>query len=258
MTPAKPQPSPPTPDGERNPPTYRVLADRLRGEIEAGTYADGKRLPTEVSLMAEHELSRDTVRRAFRELEVDGLIYRVRGRGTFASSAAPSDAPYMRTVGSLEDMTSWPNTRLEVLQGFEVGEHPDAAERLDIEGDVAMAVVRRHHQDVAFVVTRHFVAPELGARAIEAGIPSDGETTVIGRLEGLIGTPILRAEQTLSAISADDEDAAAIHCKPGDPILRVARVYFDALQKPVEYTLSHFNPERYAYRTELRRRSMPS
>ncbi len=256
MTPSKPSDA--TREAERAKPTYLVLADRLRGEIEAGDYANGRRLPTEVSLMAEHELSRDTVRRAFRELEVDGLIYRVRGRGTFASSAAPTNVPYMRTVGSLEDMTSWPNTELEVLQGFVPTEHADAGQQLALEGPVAMAVVRRHHQGVPFVVTRHFVGPELGEQAVEAGIPSDGETTVIGRLETLIGTPILRAEQTLSAISADAEDAAAIRCEPGDPILRVSRVYFDALQAPVEYTVSHFNPERYAYRTELRRRSMPT
>lgn len=251
------EPTTAAPD-ERAKPSYRVLAELLRADVEAGLYADGRKLPTELSLMAEHQLSRDTVRRAFRELEIDGYIYRVRGRGTFASAGGPSSSgQYQRTVGSLEDMTSWPNTELEVLQPFTPTDDPAIAAVLKLDGGASVAAVRRHHQGSPFVVTRHYVSRRLGAIAAEHGVPASGETTVIGRLEEFLDAPIMRAEQTLSAIRAEAADAEAILCSEGDPILLVTRLYYDAMQAPVEYTVSHFNPERYTYRTELRRRARP-
>ncbi|HVQ51129.1 MAG TPA: GntR family transcriptional regulator, partial [Mycobacterium sp.] len=42
----------------RTEPAYQTLRDRLRGEIAAGHYRDGARLPTESELVARHGLSR--------------------------------------------------------------------------------------------------------------------------------------------------------------------------------------------------------
>lgn len=67
-------------------PAYQVLRQRLRDEIAAGAYPpEGVRLPTESELVAEHGLSRQTVRRAFQDLVAEGVVYRVPGRGTYAN-----------------------------------------------------------------------------------------------------------------------------------------------------------------------------
>ncbi|HXL61098.1 MAG TPA: GntR family transcriptional regulator, partial [Mycobacterium sp.] len=51
----------------RTEPAYQTLRDQLRGEIAAGHYRNGTRLPTESELVARHGLSRQTVRRAFQD-----------------------------------------------------------------------------------------------------------------------------------------------------------------------------------------------
>ncbi|MDT7730587.1 MAG: GntR family transcriptional regulator, partial [Mycobacterium sp.] len=60
----------------RTAPAYQTLRDRIRGEISAGRYRDGTRLPTESELVAQHGLSRQTVRRAFQDLVSEGMVYR--------------------------------------------------------------------------------------------------------------------------------------------------------------------------------------
>ena len=81
-------------------PAYQQLAADLRQAAVAGRYPPGQRLPTEAELVASTGLSRQTVRRAFQELVSEGVIYRVRGRGTFA---VPGDGRYLRSFGSIDD-----------------------------------------------------------------------------------------------------------------------------------------------------------
>jgi DNA-binding GntR family transcriptional regulator len=51
---------------------YKMLARELRRAILERRYADGTRLPTEAELAAEHQVSWQTVRRAFQDLVADG------------------------------------------------------------------------------------------------------------------------------------------------------------------------------------------
>jgi GntR family transcriptional regulator len=64
-------------------PVYRQLAGILREGIERGDYAPGRKLPSEATLMQEHDLARETVRKAVRVLADEGLATVVQGRGVF-------------------------------------------------------------------------------------------------------------------------------------------------------------------------------
>ncbi|HYE05780.1 MAG TPA: GntR family transcriptional regulator [Planctomycetota bacterium] len=68
-------------------PLYVQLVAALREEIAAGGYPDGA-LPDERTLAANLGLSRVTVRRAIADLTGDGMIERIRGRGTFVRGRA--------------------------------------------------------------------------------------------------------------------------------------------------------------------------
>lgn len=61
---------------------YVQLAGLLRAEIKAGRM--GPRLPSIMELAEQSDLSPATVKRALKVLADEGLIYTVRGRGTFA------------------------------------------------------------------------------------------------------------------------------------------------------------------------------
>jgi DNA-binding LacI/PurR family transcriptional regulator len=81
-------------------PFYRQIEDWFRAEIEAGRLAADDAVPDELSLAKRLGLSRMTVRRAIMTLTEDGLLYRIRGRGTFVKGGRKSDAPKaMATVG---------------------------------------------------------------------------------------------------------------------------------------------------------------
>jgi DNA-binding GntR family transcriptional regulator len=239
-------------------PGYRQLADELRSDIESGKYTEGRKMPTEVELQAEYGVSRHTVREALQQLLSDGLIYRIQGSGTYVSGRREErPGRYLRSIGSLDEIIVWPDTQMEVIEPFHVEVDPSIAARLELGYiEVSRAVVRRSYDGVPFVVTRHYVDPELGEKLRVSGIPSKGPGTVIGEAEALLlPRPVAGARQDITAMNAPADEAKLIGCEPGDAILLIERLYYDTAGRFVEFTASHFNPRRYSYRMELRRKS---
>lgn len=79
---------------------YSHLADWLREEIGSGRFAPGEKLPTEQELGQRFSLSRDTVRKGLAAMEEEGLIYKVRGSGTFVRDrGAVSSRPSSKRIG---------------------------------------------------------------------------------------------------------------------------------------------------------------
>jgi GntR family transcriptional regulator len=64
-------------------PLYVQLATILRRRIESGELARLDPLPSESTLTQEHDVSRDTVRRATAVLRDEGLVFTIAQRGTY-------------------------------------------------------------------------------------------------------------------------------------------------------------------------------
>ena len=66
-------------------PVYSRIAEQIAGRIESGGIKEGERLPAERRLSRELGVSRDTVKRAYADLEERGFIKTVQGSGSYAS-----------------------------------------------------------------------------------------------------------------------------------------------------------------------------
>ncbi len=68
------------------------VADALRRQIHRGDWPVGSQVPPERQLALQHGLARNTLRRALKQLEDEGLLERQVGRGTFVRAFAPPAA----------------------------------------------------------------------------------------------------------------------------------------------------------------------
>lgn len=64
-------------------PMYRQLAGILRARIKSGDLPHLALLPSETTLVQEHGVSRDTVRKAIAVLRDEGLVFTVPQRGSY-------------------------------------------------------------------------------------------------------------------------------------------------------------------------------
>src|SRR3954451_10021222 len=67
-------------------PVYRQIIDQVLGGMAAGTLAPGTQLPTVRQVAVDLAINPNTVVRAYRELEIRGLLETQQGTGTFISN----------------------------------------------------------------------------------------------------------------------------------------------------------------------------
>src|SRR5271156_6816411 len=64
-------------------PVYRQIIDQVLGGISAGTLKAGDQLPTVRQLAVDLAINPNTVVRAYREMEIRGVLATQQGTGTF-------------------------------------------------------------------------------------------------------------------------------------------------------------------------------
>ncbi len=235
---------------------YRTLAHGLRNALREQRYGDSGRLPTEAELGVTHGVSRQTVRRAMLDLVSEGLVYRIPGRGTFATRR---DGRYLRQLGTVEDLISLSvDTEMELLQPLARRVDLAAAGRLQLDDDIVWSTAfRRFHEGVPLCYTRVSLSPLVG-RVLD-DVPELREPgrrsqhTVLGLLDERLSQPVLHAEQSISVGYLPEEAASALGVAAGEPVLQIDRVYSDASGQAVELAVNWFHPDHYSYRVRLRR-----
>lgn len=70
-------------------PIYEQLVDRLKELIITEVLTTDEQLPSVRTLAQQLTINPNTIQKAYRELEVQGYIYSIKGKGSFVSPASP-------------------------------------------------------------------------------------------------------------------------------------------------------------------------
>ena len=84
-------------------PVYRQIIDQILGGIASGALSPGDQLPTVRQLAVELTVNPNTVVRAYRELEIRGVLSTQQGVGTFITAlpVKPGEAERQRQLDRL-------------------------------------------------------------------------------------------------------------------------------------------------------------
>lgn len=108
-------------------PIYEQVRDGLRRLMVTGVIREGEKLPSVRTLASSLAINPNTIQRAYAELEAEGYIYSVAGRGSFVSAG---DGEHLRRIAELtgrlvpllEELKSLGYTREQLLVLWEGGE----------------------------------------------------------------------------------------------------------------------------------------
>ncbi len=76
-------------DSKSGVPFYRQIIEQIKYAISRGGLRGGDRLPTVRQLAVELSINPNTVIRAYRELEIEGVLETQQGSGTFVGNQRP-------------------------------------------------------------------------------------------------------------------------------------------------------------------------
>jgi GntR family transcriptional regulator len=219
-----------------------LLSDRINN----GEWQVDDMLPTEEQLTEQYALSRTTVRQALRELELEGLISRYRGRGTFVSQPklSHSPEPHHGLTDFLLQQGRKPGWR--VLSADWAPAPAEAASGLQLEQGTAVFCLRRlrlaDEEPIGYHVA--YVSP-LWAAAINTDLlETGGSLHYLNARNQLAGS---YADRTIESIPAPKPVSELLMVEKGSPLLMIHRFVSGRAGKPVEELRAMYRGDRFRY-----------
>ncbi len=107
-------------------PIYIQLMERLRNQILAGVLGEGEQLPSVRELAGQLTVNPNTISRAYRELERDGWLVSVPGKGVYvregkAASFAHREQLLVKLDALVRELESTGMRRNEIIDHLEGG-----------------------------------------------------------------------------------------------------------------------------------------
>ena len=105
-------------------PIYEQVCDGLRRLIVSGAIADGDKLPSVRALATQLAINPNTIQRAYAELEAEGYVVSVTGKGSFVAEGDTQNAARKAELTGklkpiLEELRSLGMTHEELMQLWE-------------------------------------------------------------------------------------------------------------------------------------------
>ncbi len=213
-------------------PAYYQLASILRQEIASGRLRPGDRVPSEVQLCAQYQISPMTARRALTLLLDEGLVTAARGRGTFVKPMLLSTATF--GLQALESLFSGGRTLVRFLTVKTIAATPRISQRLGVAaGEKAIAIRRvlmRDGMPVAFHREYLIFDPERPIVEAEMGI-----TSLQGLFDGQGETVLKRGDLEIQTTVLTEDEAHLLNAAAGSAAFRVEHTFFDFDEHPVSW-----------------------
>lgn len=207
-------------------------------------------LPQERELAERFAVSRTTVRQALQSLIEEGLIYSVRGRGTFVSRGRISKGLSLTSFS--DDMRARnlePGSRL--LTAEQRIAEPELAQALEIRPGDSVYYLERLRLADGFPMC--FERVHLPAAPFPRLLDQDLEGSLYQLLAGRYRTVLANAEQRVSATTLNRRHADLLGVPARSPALHVSRRGIDARGRIVEYGQSLYRADRYDFEMTIHR-----
>lgn len=239
-------------------PFYHQLKLLVVDHIRSERLGPGDRVPGELELCQKYDVSRTVVRQALGELETEGIVERVKGRGTFVAVPKTTEGLAQHLTGLFEDMQARGHRLRSVVRQMVVEPSPvQVAVELGVpEGSPVLMIERlRFVRDEPWVLATTYLDPELEQELRGADLENG---SLYEFLENRLGIKLLYGRRTIEAVSATRELARALGVGVGSPLLLLRSTSVGQDQRPVEHFIAYHRGDRTRFEVELTRGDVDS
>ena len=233
-------------------PLYTQIKNILRDRILDGTYQTHQQMPSESELMSTFSVSRITVRQALGDLQKEGLVFKIHGKGTFVSKPkAFQNIAQLQGFGEAMSRMGY-ETFSRVVSIKNMTADAAVAARLGVGQNEEVTELRRvrylNRAPISLDVT--YVTREIGERLAKEDL---AHRDVFLILENDYGLALGEAELQIEAMLADEYIARLLEVEEGASVLRIERLTMTADGKPLDFEYLYYRGDAFQYRMRIQR-----
>lgn len=232
-------------------PLYTQVREALRASILNGTYSPHSQMPSESQLIKAFNVSRITVRQALSDLQKEGLIFKVMGKGSFVSKPKAFQS-LSRLQGFGEAMSSSGyETYSQVISAKPVEATVQIAARLQVKLQQPVFEIQRlrflNREPISVDVS--YFPLEVGERLMQEDL---AVRDIFAILENDYGYNLTHADLQIEAISADESLSRQLKVDEACPLLRMERLTFSG-ETPIDFEYLYYRGDAFQYRLRINR-----
>jgi GntR family transcriptional regulator len=219
-------------------PYYEQLKALILEQIERDGLKPGDLLPSETEIGDRYGISRTVVRQAVGDLVNDGLLHRMRGKGTFVSRPKLREQFMETTAGFFEDLNAKGHrVQSSVLSLGEVPASAKVAKALgEATGVTCIELVRlRSVNGEVVAFTNSYINASKPGLLEDLAAADLRRTSLYKFLEDRWGITISSGHRSVEARKADAKLSRLLEIRSGDPMLYIESVGRDAAGTAIEY-----------------------
>jgi len=232
-------------------PMHTQIREIIRRRVLDGTYQPHSQMPSESQMIDAFSVSRITIRQAMGDLQKEGLIFKVPGKGSFvAKPKAFQNLSRLQGFGEAMGPSGY-ETFSQVLSTRQVAASEAVGRRLNIPvGNPVYEIQRlRFLNREPISVDQSYFPVELGERLIREDLATRDVFVI---LENDFGLHLTHADVQIEAISADEFLARQLRIAESSPLLRIERLTY-ADEQPIDFEFLYFRGDAFQYRLRIDR-----
>lgn len=233
-------------------PYHYQLRQLLERAVTSGSLALGERIPTEAWLCQHYEVSRTVVRQALDELERDGLVTRIRGKGTFISAPKVVERISHRITSLHEDLASrGRQLEIRVLRQEAVQAPPHVAGILEIGDEGHVIILERIGllDGESLLHAQTYLPLPLCAAVLEYDMNNRSYLQVLEEL----GFVLQRSHRSIEARLAPKDVAQVLGIPDGSPMLVFSGTTYLEDGRPIDFSVDSHRGDRSQLEVESER-----
>lgn len=232
-------------------PLYQQIKALITQGLQAGDWKPGEAIPSETELAQRFKVSQGTVRKAIDELATENLLVRRQGKGTFVATHAEAHVQY-RFLRLVPDDGGSERLERRFLDCRRLRAPAEVARALELRsGDAVVQIRRLLSLGARAIVLDDLWLPGALFKGLTAERLGEWRGPLYRLFESEFGVHMIRAEEKIRAVAADDGAAALLGRPPGAPLLSVERLAFTYGDRPVELRRGLYDTRDHHYRNEL-------
>jgi GntR family transcriptional regulator len=233
-------------------PLYTQIKGVLREMILAGVYKPHQQMPSESEMIESFQVSRITVRQALNDLQNEGLIFRIHGKGTFVSKPKAFQ-DLTRLQGFSEAMRQMGyETFAKVISCKSILPSPLVQERLRLSKRAKVTELKRlrylNREPISVDVS--YFPTSIGTRLSNKDLAS---RDVFAILENDLGIALGHADLQIGSALAEENYGQLLGLDEGAPVLTIERTTHDQKGQPIDFEHLYYRGDAFQYKLRVDR-----